>query len=273
MRFGPPRIDGDRCVDGSAGVTECSDEHCEACAAPLREGASFCPGCGRRVRENETHGAMAGSRWDLVRPALQLWCVLLAINVLVSLGLRVAGDAPTWVEMLLAETLWVVALTKSLWPESRRLWGLVRDFGYRGYRIAEPLLAVFIVWVFMNAYMKLAGALGIHMVGIWDTYSEHGWPIWPAYLLNSVFPAVAEELAFRGMIMWRLSQVTGRRDALVVQAAMFSVLHLLPASYPSHFVIGLLLGLLHLRSGSLLPCMLTHGLWNAWVLTEELWST
>ena len=78
-----------------------------------------------------------------------------------------------------------------------------------------------------------------------------------------------EELAFRGVIQSRLERVMNRRDALIVQAAMFSALHMMPLVFVSHFVMGVGFGWLRNRTGSLWPGVLLHMAWNAWVLTEE----
>jgi membrane protease YdiL (CAAX protease family) len=86
----------------------------------------------------------------------------------------------------------------------------------------------------------------------------------------SLMPAVIEELAFRGIIQSALERVVGWREAWVIQAALFSVLHLLPLSFPSHFLIGLYLGYVRLRSKSLYPGMVLHGSWNAFVVCQEL---
>ena len=55
-----------------------------------------------------------------------------------------------------------------------------------------------------------------------------------------------------------------------MQAALFSMLHLGVAIFPSHFVIGLVLGVLRRRTRSLYPGMAVHLTWNAAVVWAEL---
>lgn len=92
-------------------------------------------------------------------------------------------------------------------------------------------------------------------------------PGWASWLLIAVLPAVCEELLFRG---WMLSAFAGGRPtpgraaaAVAVQAAGFAALHLLPERMPQTFVLGLLLGWLTLRSGSILPAILAHLVHNS----------
>jgi uncharacterized protein len=57
---------------------------------------------------------------------------------------------------------------------------------------------------------------------------------------------------------------------VLLQAVLFSLLHLGLAIFPSHFVIGLVLGLLRRRTRSLYPGMAVHMTWNAAVVWADL---
>ena len=102
-----------------------------------------------------------------------------------------------------------------------------------------------------------------------EPYREQGWPLWSAFALISLAPAVFEELAFRGYLLARFGQLMLRRDAILLQAALFAIAHFSVVVLPSHFVIGLALGWLRVRTGSLLPPMAVHAAWNARVLIGE----
>ena len=92
-------------------------------------------------------------------------------------------------------------------------------------------------------------------------------PWWLVVLVLAVIPAVCEELVFRG---WMLSALQGQQPsagrqfaAVVVQAALFAVVHLLPERLPTTFAMGLVLGWMAVRTGSLLPGILCHAVHNA----------
>jgi len=122
----------------------------------------------------------------------------------------------------------------------------------------------------ITGYFELAAALGIPEVQFLPDYFAQGWPLWSAYVLIALMPAIFEELAFRGYILAQLDRWLRPGEALLVQAALFSVLHVSVAVFLSHFIMGLALGLLRRRTNSLYPGMLAHGGWNAWVVTAEL---
>ena len=100
-------------------------------------------------------------------------------------------------------------------------------------------------------------------------YREHGCPPWMAVVLIVVCPAVFEEVAFRGFLLARLTPLLGTRDALLLQATLFAIIHVSPVVFPSHFLIGLCLGWLRLRTGSLWPGVVLHAAWNLKVLVAE----
>jgi sodium transport system permease protein len=87
-------------------------------------------------------------------------------------------------------------------------------------------------------------------------------PWWLSWTLIAVVPAVCEEAFFRG---WMLSAFAGSKPsrgraaaAIATQAACFAAFHLLPERMPQTFALGVLLGWMTLRSGSLLPAVVAH---------------
>ena len=92
-------------------------------------------------------------------------------------------------------------------------------------------------------------------------------PWWLSWLLMALLPAVSEELLFRG---WTLGAFAGdaptpRRltAAVVAQAALFALAHLMPERMPSTFVLGLATGALRVATGSLLPGIVCHAIHNS----------
>ena len=93
---------------------------------------------------------------------------------------------------------------------------------------------------------------------------QHPW--WVSWTLMALLPPVAEELLFRG---WLLSALAGERPkrgrlaaAVVVQAALFAVAHVLPERMPATFSLGLVAGCLRVATGSLLPAVVLHSVHN-----------
>jgi membrane protease YdiL (CAAX protease family) len=144
---------------------------------------------------------------------------------------------------------------------------LTRTDGWRGLAAAGAGLTALVA--FGAIYFPLFGWLGMTMASASAPFRAIGWPRWSIYLLVSLLPAIFEELTFRGYVMARLTALLTARETLLVQAALFALLHLGVVIFPSHFFIGLVLGSIRQRTRSLYPGMLVHASWNALVVWCE----
>lgn len=81
--------------------------------------------------------------------------------------------------------------------------------------------------------------------------------------LMALVPAICEELAFRGFIFGGLVRQKGRVRAVVITALMFGISHGVLQQSIAATIMGLLLGWVALRTGSVLPCILIHFTNNA----------
>ena len=88
-------------------------------------------------------------------------------------------------------------------------------------------------------------------------------------LLMAVIPAVCEELAFRGFIFGGLIRNRGRVRAVVITSVMFGISHGVLQQSICATLMGLLLGWIALRTGSVLPGILIHFTNNALSVSLE----
>jgi membrane protease YdiL (CAAX protease family) len=80
----------------------------------------------------------------------------------------------------------------------------------------------------------------------------------PTVLGLGLLPALVEEVVFRGVLARSLAARFDPIIAVVASAAVFAVYHVLPIQMVPTFVLGLWLGILTVRSRSILPAMVTH---------------
>ncbi|MFO0954397.1 MAG: type II CAAX endopeptidase family protein, partial [Isosphaeraceae bacterium] len=95
-----------------------------------------------------------------------------------------------------------------------------------------------------------------------------------ALLLFAVIPAVCEEVAFRGYILSGLERGHSARTAIVLSALLFGAMHVLVSLFQQLFnatLLGLVLGLLAVRSRSLLPGIVFHMINNGLAVSLAIW--
>jgi membrane protease YdiL (CAAX protease family) len=89
-------------------------------------------------------------------------------------------------------------------------------------------------------------------------YFQHGLG-WGAVIgLTCAWPAIFEEMAFRGIIVPVLFRALTKWEAIIASAAMFMILHLSVFSFPHLLCLGLALAYVRIRTGSIWPCVLMH---------------
>jgi sodium transport system permease protein len=91
-----------------------------------------------------------------------------------------------------------------------------------------------------------------------------GWAL--GLLAYALAPAVCEELAFRGFILTGLLRRFRARNAILLSAFLFALYHLNVFLFLPAFGLGIVLGLLTVRSRSLVPAVVFHFLHNALLL-------
>jgi len=109
---------------------------------------------------------------------------------------------------------------------------------------------------------KLAGKL-TEFLATFDSPSQ----FIVAIFIMAVFPAVAEEFAFRGLVQNRLSKGLGSAHwAIWISAALFSGIHMQFFGFFPRMFLGALFGYLYLWSGNLLIPIFAHFVNNAFTL-------
>ena len=91
-------------------------------------------------------------------------------------------------------------------------------------------------------------------------------------LLLSLVAPLTEEFVFLGLILRGFLGNYTVRKAILVSSIIFACYHLNPYQFFSGLFLGLFLSWLFLKTGSLLPCLITHSLFNAqgWIIEHFL---
>jgi ABC-2 type transport system permease protein/sodium transport system permease protein len=146
--------------------------------------------------------------------------------------------------------------------------------------IAAVLLGLS-VWPVAHEIFLLSKELGLTVMGLKEiAAAEHviqqlrAMPLGLVLVTLAVVPAVFEELCFRGFLVSSLRTVVSAGWAAVVAAILFGLFHevISPGRLMTSTFIGLVLGWVRIRAGSVLPCIVMHAVHNGLLLSINHWQ-
>ena len=85
-----------------------------------------------------------------------------------------------------------------------------------------------------------------------------GGPFWSSFLLTAIFAPICEEWLCRGMVLRGLLTKMKPGWAIVISALFFAVIHMNPWQALNAFIIGVVMGYVYYKTGSLWLTMLIH---------------
>lgn len=181
-------------------------------------------------------GRFGVSLWDaaltqilmLLLPAI-VFAVLLTRRPLESLNLRAPAAAPTLLALLLVFTVHPVAV----------------EFA----RVLNNLFP-------NGAAEELVKQLDFLLTA----------PLWQTLLVAAVVAPVCEEIVFRGVLLTGFLQRYRPPLAILVSSVLFGVSHMVPQQMVTTTLLGIVLGIIATRTGSILPSMAFHSLHNGMVI-------
>jgi sodium transport system permease protein len=110
-------------------------------------------------------------------------------------------------------------------------------------------------WFFLPLPESFTRQLGV--------LADPGQPWWLVFLAFAVAPAVCEELAFRGFILSGFSRSRRVWLAIWLSAITFGIMHMIPQQVFNATLLGVVLGLIAIRSNSLFPAVAFHCVYNS----------
>ena len=143
-----------------------------------------------------------------------------------------------------------------------------RHFGSYGMALAI-LITVVMTFASMFAFdlpnywnMQLTLKSSV-MAKFYELFSElmkqmTGGPLWSSFLVVAIFAPIFEEWLCRGMVLRGLLTKMKPGWAIVVSALFFAVIHANPWQALNAFLIGLMMGYVYYKTGSLILTMIIH---------------
>ena len=136
-------------------------------------------------------------------------------------------------------------------------------FKWIAFAVVMPFLIRPLLTELLSRLQWFFPPLPAGMDRVMESMSSDHLPLWLPLLAFAVTPAICEELAFRGFILSGLQRTQRYRLAAVMSSIAFGIVHLIPQQVFYTTLLGLVLAALALRSGSLIPGVIFHLIFNA----------
>jgi membrane protease YdiL (CAAX protease family) len=219
------------------------------------------------------------------RLPIGFWKLCLLLAVVVGLSLLIVPAV--YVLMLRMQSPAVVAIAVTMAAQSAvmfgvlyllglKLWGITwrqigwtppSSFAWYLRAILFALAAILIVALITFMIESMLGEpLDNPQVGMLAPGSSSVVSTIVMLVLVAVVAPIAEELLFRGVVYRWIAERFGMWTGLLVSSLIFSCVHGILALILPLFVVGCLLAWLYEKSGSVLPCIVMHGVFNGMML-------
>ena len=255
--------------------------------APLPPPPPPPPGASRRAFVAPADPNLATPTWGL-GDALAGWLIgFVAANLVYGLILGISGyarhpeDAPLALQALSYPPLWLGFAGVPLWAAAKKGNGWIRDFrvsirwsdvplglviGFAAQLVLVPLLS----WPVMQLtgtdsedLSRPAQELADTAVGTWGPLLF--------VLIVGIGAPIVEELFFRGLVLRSFEKRWGPWVALVATSVWFGATHFQVLQLAALVGVGLVLGLLVLRTGRLGLAIMAHMGFNLTTVAVLLW--
>lgn len=237
---------------------------CNTCQAPLSGSERFCGNCGNEVKAEV---AKSTPTPDAIAPAA--WYYFATLILLASYKFTSAFPEGFTGSVLISVIDAVIVI--GFWIHFRQ--SIASVFQLRGIRVGVILaiiccaLGAAVVVSFAAEFISFAVLDDVYYSPYLyeDTTNPFLWTV----IFTCVFPAVVEEVAFRGFLFENIRTLTSDKGALYVTSFLFGILHLSVLSLFWLIPLGLAFGWLRLRYNTLWYGIIAHFSYNFFVSILE----
>ena len=199
----------------------------------------------------------------LMMQFLSMWLLTGAMSdtPVAELGWRVLQlGLASQVALIAAPALFMAILLTSNIRETLRL--RMPSWSVLGMAVVLPLMIFPLAMELLTGLAPYFPQLPESFRAAFATMGDSKLPLWAIIGTFALAPAICEELAFRGFILSGFSSGGRWKVAIVLSSVTFGIIHMVPQQVFNASLLGLVLGLLAIRSRSLLPGIVFHLCFN-----------
>jgi uncharacterized protein len=236
---------------------------CERCTYENHPSATYCSKCGKKV------SFVKEVDFNVPVKNISLFFFIL-LGYITVLHFTSFGD--TYISVLIADSIFAFIILLFFWFNYRSL----RKMFYPSkpdrkiiltILIAAPVLALsvhfFARFLNQNVFNQSESIY-------YNQFSDSPLPLFFSIISIGVFPAIFEELAFRGILFNETIKITGIKPTVLITAILFTILHLSLISIIWIFPIGLLFGYFRARYKTMFYGIFGHFMYNTCIVIIQI---
>tara|TARA_B100002003_G_scaffold109494_1_gene101369 strand:+ start:2757 stop:3665 length:909 start_codon:yes stop_codon:yes gene_type:complete len=207
-----------------------------------------------------------------------IWiCYLLAVDVGGGRAEFVGVPLAIITATVMSGTFAVTALSFStvLYRQKLSALGFVKIYGFKPYAFAIGMwliaLTILMIWIAALSWLKLDFLLPPDTAQ--QVMDEAGGSLITTLILVGIIGPIAEEIFFRGFVLPGLVKQFGIVRSLLLSSFLFGIFHFDPGAVVPTFTLGLALGWVYLKTGSIWPSVFAHGLHNSLAIMMAKYAT
>ena len=168
-----------------------------------------------------------------------------------------------------------ISFSTVLYRQQLSTLGFVKICGFKPYAFAIGMwliaLTILMIWIAALSWLKLDFLLPPETAQ--QVMDEAGGSLITTLILVGIIGPIAEEIFFRGFVLPGLVKQFGVVRSLLLSSFLFGIFHFDPGAVVPTFTLGLALGWVYLKTGSIWPAIFAHGLHNSLAIMMAKYAT
>lgn len=240
--------------------------HCAGCETELSLKSNFCKNCGLAVNHNEIKSSFE-KRKDLQSIAL-FFSLELTICVSAFIIEEITLEISIFFDLIMA----VIAILffASAWKENKML------IKWPNFSVKTLLSLVMFTIVASVAVQFLVTQLNRHIFqqeySYYPIYVGHQYGNYIMIASVALFPAIFEELAYRGFLMQKLILILNPKEAIYLSSILFFIVHFSMISFFWMLPFAFLLGYVRIKYNTLWYGIAMHFCFNLMTCLWEIYA-
>ncbi|HVJ21648.1 MAG TPA: CPBP family intramembrane glutamic endopeptidase [Polyangiaceae bacterium] len=196
--------------------------------------------------------------------------IIYAFAWMLAVGAAATGLPASTLSWSLAQLAGYAPFIYLAYQRRRQLLRAYAELRLSGRALGLAGLSLLACYVVSGGMVQLLALGGLEPSSWTQSWLDAGWSLPALFVLLGVWAPLSEEVIFRGYLQERFEASMTPRNALVLQATFFAMVHLANASLVTHLVMGLVLGMLRNVTRGLYLSVAVHALWNIGITLTEL---